>query len=80
MAFEVAPVKLMKPGSRGHAPNFPLDNGDAFTNLPSGESAHGRFSATIPVPLFIVFAYKLSLTPDLRRSMSAPLPKWVDTD
>ena len=80
MAFEVASIKLMKPGSRGHAPNFPLDNGDAFTNPPSGESPHGRFSAAFPLPAFLSFAYKLSLTPDQRHAMLARLPKWVDTD
>lgn len=80
MAFEVASVKMLKPGSRGHAPNFPLDNGDAFTNPHSGEGPHGRFSATFPLPAYISFAYKLTLTPDQRHAMFARLPKWVDTD
>jgi uncharacterized protein (TIGR03435 family) len=80
MAFEVASVKLMKPGSRPPMPNFPLDNGDVFTNPRSGESPHGRFSATFPLPAFITFAYKLSLTPDQAQAMSAHLPKWIETD
>jgi uncharacterized protein (TIGR03435 family) len=80
MAFEVASVKLMKPGSRGHAPNFALDNGDAFTDPRTGESPHGRCSATFPLPAFISFAYKLSLAPDQRHAMLADLPKWIDTD
>jgi bla regulator protein BlaR1 len=81
MAFEVASVKLLKPGSRafmGHG--FPLDNGDAFTDPNSGESPHGRFSGAFPLPDLIEFAYKLSLTPDQAQAMWAHLPKWVDTD
>jgi uncharacterized protein (TIGR03435 family) len=80
MAFEVASVKLMKPGSRPPMPTFPLDDGNAFTNPRSGESPHGRFSATFPLPVFISFAYKLSLTPDQAQAMRARLPKWVETD
>ena len=49
MAFEVASVKLLKPGSRGRAPNFALDNGDGF-RTDSGENPHGRLSVTFPVP------------------------------
>ncbi len=55
MAFDVASVKLLKPGSRGRAPNFPLDPGPGFTNPPSGESPHGRFSATFPVAAILHF-------------------------
>jgi uncharacterized protein (TIGR03435 family) len=80
MAFEVASVKLRKPGSRGRAPNFPLDEGGGFTDPLSGESPHGRFSAAFPVSFYISFAYKLSLTPDQRQAILARLPKWVDTD
>ncbi|HLK64084.1 MAG TPA: TIGR03435 family protein [Bryobacteraceae bacterium] len=80
MAFEVASVKLLKPGSHGRAPNFALDNGDGFTNPLSGESPHGHLSVAFPVSFYISFAYKLSLTPDQRQALFARLPKWVDTD
>ncbi len=80
MAFDVASVKVLKPGARGRAPNFSLDEGDGFTDPRNGESPHGRFSATFPVSAYIVFAYKLMLTPDQRQAMLAGLPKWVDTD
>ena len=80
MAFEVASVKLMKPGSRGRAPNFNLGDGNGFTDPLTGASPHGRFSATFRVPAYISFAYKLSLTPDQQGAMLARLPKWVDTD
>jgi bla regulator protein BlaR1 len=78
MAFEVASVKLLKPGSRFRAPNFPL-GGDGF-RTDSGENPHGRLSVTFPLPRYIEFAYKLTLQPNLREAMVARLPKWVDTD
>ncbi len=80
MAFEVASVKLLKPGSGGRAPNFALDEGDGFTDPLSGARPHGRLSSAFPVSVYISFAYKLSLTPDQRQAMLAGLPKWVDTD
>jgi uncharacterized protein (TIGR03435 family) len=79
MAFEVASVKMLKPGSRGRAPTFALDNGDGF-RTDSGENPHGRLSVSWILPVYISFAYKLSLTPDQRHAMLARLPKWVDTD
>jgi bla regulator protein blaR1 len=78
MAFEVASVKLLKPGSRGRPPNFPLA-GDGFTT-DSGENPHGRLSVAFPFPRYIEFAYKVTLNPELVRAMLARLPKWVDTD
>ncbi len=78
MAFEVASVKLLKPGSRFRAPNFPL-GGDGF-RTDSGENPHGRLSVAFPLPRYIEFAYKLTLQPELRQAMVARLPKWVDTD
>jgi bla regulator protein blaR1 len=78
MAFDVASVKLLKPGSRGRVPNFPLD-GDGF-RTDSGENPHGRLSVGFPLPRYISFAYKVSLTPELRQAMLARLPKWIDTD
>jgi len=80
MAFDVASVKLMKPDSRGRAPNFSLSPGPAFTDPLSGESPHGRFSGAFPVMPYIVFAYKLSLSSDQRQALVAHLPKWIDTD
>ncbi|HLK64080.1 MAG TPA: M56 family metallopeptidase [Bryobacteraceae bacterium] len=81
MAFEVASVKLMKPGSRvWFAPGFPLDNGDSFMNPNTGESPHGRFAGAFPLPDLIEFAYKLVLTPDQARALWGHLPKWVETD
>jgi bla regulator protein BlaR1 len=80
MAFDVASVKLMKPDSRGRAPNFSLSAGPAFTDPLSGESPHGRFSSAFPVMPLIVFAYKLNLSSDQRQAMVAHLPKWIDTD
>ena len=82
MAFEVASVKLLKPGSRSSrsAPGFPLDNGDAFTNPDTGESPHGRFSGAFPLPDLIEFAYKLSLTPDQAQALWGRLPKWTGTN
>jgi bla regulator protein blaR1 len=41
---------------------------------------HGRFSATFPVPIFIVFAYKLMLSSDQAQAIRAHQPKWFDTD
>jgi uncharacterized protein (TIGR03435 family) len=79
MAFEVASVKLLKPGSRMRVPTFALDDGDGFRTV-SGENPHGRLSVAWVVPVYISFAYKLSMTPDLRHAMLARLPKWVDTD
>ena len=78
MAFEVASVKLLKPGSRMRPPNFPLA-GDGF-KTDTGENPHGRLSVAFPLPRYIEFAYKLTLQPELRQAMVARLPKWVDTD
>jgi bla regulator protein BlaR1 len=79
VAFEVAAVKLLKPGSRGRAPTFPLDSGNRFTTE-SGENPHGRLSVGFQLPMYISFAYKFPLTPQLRQVMLASVPKWVDTD
>lgn len=75
MAFEVASVKLLNPGSRFRPPNFPLA-GDGF-RTESGENPHGRLSVAFPLPRYIEFAYKLTLQPELRQAMVARLPKWV---
>ena len=79
MAFDVASVKLLKPGAGGRDAYFALDAGDGFRTH-SGENPHGRFSATFALPVYIGFAYKFALTPQLRQAMVDGLPKWVDTD
>ena len=81
MVFEVASVKLLKPGSRVFMRyGFPLDNGDSFTDPNTGESPHGRFSGAFPLPDLIEFAYKLSLTPDQAQALRNHLPNWTETD
>jgi uncharacterized protein (TIGR03435 family) len=79
MAFEVASVKLSKPGTF-FPPNFPLDEGDAFLNVRTRERPNGRFSATFPLSTYISFAYKLRLTRGQTETMLSGLPKWVSTD
>jgi uncharacterized protein (TIGR03435 family) len=70
MAFDVASVKLVASGSYVPA-GFPLDagNGYRFTG--------GRFSAAFPLFVYVMFAYKLTLTPGEIDALLAPLPKWV---
>jgi bla regulator protein blaR1 len=81
LAFEVASVKLMKPGSRAFMRYiFPLDNGDLFKNPDTGESPHGRFSGAVSLRDLIEFAYKLSLTPEQAQALWNHLPKWTETD
>ena len=81
MAFEVASIKLMKPGSpRFERLSFRLDPGPAFSDPRTGESPHGRFSARFSVTTFIEFAYKLMLSPDQRQAMLAHLPQWIEAD
>jgi uncharacterized protein (TIGR03435 family) len=75
MSFDVASISQSKPGTSAPTPNFALGNGDSFT--PSGD---GRFTADFPLPVYIQFAYKLSLTPEQTDAMLAHLPKWVATD
>jgi len=80
MAFEVASVK---PTDSFRSPSFPLDAGDAFASMVDGRlgaPAGNRFSASMTLPTYITFAYKLMLTQDQVQSMLAHLPKWVSTD
>ncbi len=67
MAFEVASVKLAKPGTFT-MPSFFLDVGDA---KPPG----GHFSGSWPLALYISFAYKLESFQF--EPMRAQLPKWA---
>ena len=68
MAFEVASVKLAKPGTFT-MPTFFLTRDDA---KPPG----GRFSGSWPLAGYIWFAYKLEPFQDVR----AQLPKWANND
>lgn len=68
MSFEVASVRLAKPGAFT-IPSVPLDNGDA---KPPG----GRFSARVSLRRYIFFAYKLQ--PFQAKEMVSELPKWTD--
>src|SRR5215471_2506382 len=70
MAFEVASVRLAKPGVPRIAPwtQF-LDRGDA---KPRG----GGFSASVSLGRYIFFAYKLEGFQ--LNEMQAQLPKWAD--
>jgi uncharacterized protein (TIGR03435 family) len=72
MAFEVASIKQDTGPFR--PPNFALDPGDAYA------TTGGRFSADFPLTAYIIFAYKLPMTPELREAMTAHLPKWVTED
>jgi uncharacterized protein (TIGR03435 family) len=67
MAFEVASVKPTKK-PRFPPTSFPLGTGNA---KPQG----GRFSATLPLVLFVAFAYKLPAA-----EIGRPLPKGLSMD
>jgi uncharacterized protein (TIGR03435 family) len=67
MAFEVASVKLTKPGIFVQ-PNMFLDNGNA-------KPAGGLFRGSWPLALYIHFAYKLDQ--GQHDAVSAKLPKWA---
>jgi hypothetical protein len=45
LAFDVASVKLLKPGSGFRPPNFALDDGDGFMTA-AAENPHGRLSVS----------------------------------
>jgi bla regulator protein BlaR1 len=67
LSFEVAsvkPTKLMRP------PNFPLDSGNAV-------AAGGRFSAVMPLLVYIFFAYKVDGNGDQARTALSQMPKDV---
>jgi hypothetical protein len=60
MTFEVASVK---PSKSPRIPNFPLDPGNAKT-------PGGRFSAAMPLYIYIDFAYKLAPNPLQERTLT----------
>jgi uncharacterized protein (TIGR03435 family) len=69
LSFEVASVK---PSKSFRSPNFPLDSGNAVAQ-------GGRFSAVMPLSIFIFFAYKVDGTGDQARTVLAQMPKEVTT-
>jgi len=73
MAFELASIRPA-PGDLASERNFPWVDGAAYP--PNG----GYFYARCSLDAYIMFAYKLFLTPDQRRSMLAHQPKWVGSD
>ena len=78
MAFEVASVKLSK--ATFTPPNFPLDSGDAFTNMRTKEPPRGRFKADFPLMVYILFAYKLTSNSPQMESIRIHLPKSIAND
>jgi len=76
MAFDTVSIRRSDPSRRPKffPPDFPLDTGDAYA------STAGRFAFNFPLPAYIAFAYKISLTPGQQKSMIAHLPQWVATD
>lgn len=68
LAFEVASVKLAKPGKFPIPAFIWLDRGD-------GKPPGGGFSATFSLDFYIYFAYKLA--PFEATNMLAHLPKWA---
>ena len=76
MEFGSASIRPGTPGAFT-PPNFALDAGDTFGDT---VDPNGRLSADFPLPVYIMFAYKLWLTQDQIQSMIAQLPDWVATD
>jgi hypothetical protein len=60
-------------------PNFTLEPGDSFVNVETKEKPNGRFSARLPLAVYIFFAYKLRSPEQLDATLSK-LPKWYSTD
>ncbi len=79
MEFEVASIRRTPPG-KFTPPNFPLDDGDAFTSTRTNEPPRGRFLADFPLTTYVEFAYKIFLTHEEKQAMLADLPKWVAND
>lgn len=74
MAFEVASVK---PGKIPNDPGFPMDASGNFSRA-------RRFSASLPLMVYINFAYKLTppeqATPEQSGSALSHIPGWVRGD
>jgi uncharacterized protein (TIGR03435 family) len=73
MAFEIASVKPVAAGVIVSA-GFPMDAGTGY------RFTGGRFSATFPPIVYVIFAYKLTPTLGEIDALLAPLPKWVGRD
>jgi uncharacterized protein (TIGR03435 family) len=71
MSFEVASVR---PSENRDFGAFPLSSDNAFR--PTG----GLFRASVPLRVYIEFAYKLFETPGQREEWLSHVPKWVATD
>jgi len=71
MSFDVASVR---PSENRDFGAFPLSSDNAFR--PTG----GLFRASMPLRVYIEFAYKLFETPEGRRDWLSRAPKWVDAD
>jgi bla regulator protein BlaR1 len=76
MSFDVASIRSTRPGQSTDS-NFALDFSDSYA--PYGDPK-GILKADLPLSAYILFAYKLWLTPEQIKSMLADLPKWVATD
>jgi uncharacterized protein (TIGR03435 family) len=72
MAFDVATVRVSPPGMFS-PPSFPLSVDDSFR--PTG----GEFSADFPLGVYINFAYKLGMSPEQSKAMTAQVPKEVSS-
>jgi uncharacterized protein (TIGR03435 family) len=72
MAFEVASIRLSKPGTFT-PPSFPLSPDDAYS--PNG----GVLSADFPLGIYLIFAYKI-VDISQYESLEAQMPKWAETD
>ncbi len=70
MAFEVASVK---PTRIPRPPTYPMDNGNAY-------APGGRLSVSLPLWVYISFAYKLPPNEQVRHTALAHLPAWVATE
>jgi len=73
MSFEVASVRPSAPGVFT-PPNFSLDRGDS--TIPPG----GLLTASMPLEVYIEFAYKIKLSDEQIDVMFAGQPKWASTD
>jgi len=70
MSFDVATVRVSAPGTFS-PPSFPLSADDSFR--PTG----GEFSADFPLGVYINFAYKLGMSAEQSKLMTAQVPKEV---
>jgi bla regulator protein blaR1 len=72
MEFDVASVRLTKPGTFLPNPDFPVGTGNTRTN--------GVFRANFPLTTYIGMAYSLMLTPEQKQAILSQMPPWAATD